>query len=96
MVNKDFKKLSEAYLERKNLNRAIDDMETELNKIRLTDRPIDVDTSGVSIKRKGKFDVISLDDLKKVEEETGTTLYLINEKYYMLAWNHNIPTKEDD
>ena len=96
MVNEDFKKLSEAYLERKNLNRAIDDMETELNKIRLIDRPIDVDTSGVSIKRKGKFDVISLDDLKKVEEETGTTLYLINDKYYMLAWNHNIPTKEDD
>ncbi|MBQ2653372.1 MAG: hypothetical protein IJF83_07445 [Methanobrevibacter sp.] len=96
MVNESFKKLSEAYIKRTKLNRAIDDMETELNKVKLTDRYIDVDQSGVSIKRTGKFDIISLDELKKVEECTGTTLYLVNEKYYMLAWNHNLKLKEDD
>jgi len=91
MVNEDFSKIMNCYIDRISLNKSIEAMEKQLNDLKLLGKyRCIVNNDGVTIKRDGKFDIIPTEELRCIEKETGTQLLLVNEKYYMFAWEFHI------
>ena len=94
MVLRDFKNLSEMYVQKEELNNSIWDAEDSLVDFKLLGKYTSkVDKSGVSILRKNKWDIIPTEDVMQIEKETGTRLMYVDDKYYMFAWQFHIDQK---
>lgn len=94
MVLRDFKNLSEMYVQQEDLIKAINCAEEALVDFKILGKYASrVDKSGVSIPRKNKWDIIPTEDVMQIEKETGTRLMYVNDNYYMFAWQFQIDQK---
>lgn len=91
-----FKRLSDAYQKRDEIDEDISEMvKTLQSEFKLLDKyPVELSRDGVSIKRKNRMDIICTEELNEIEHETGTQLIYANDSYYMLAWKFRLSKEE--
>ena len=91
-----FKRLSDAYQKRDEIDEDISEMVKMLqSEFKLLDKyPVELSKDGVSIRRKNRMDIIGTEELNDIEHETGTQLIYANDNYYMLAWKFRLSKEE--